>query len=197
MYLLIRLFLKFHGRNQELFTDFLLPWRTFFEQILDKFVLHRRQLLRFISYSVLWWYIRLSISSFSSAHWLHDINHGRHSTRSTSHSSNSIVYVGAYGIHLLSWGSHLFQFFLGCYLMCSDGFRRKSFDLQDTIIIFLFTESSLVGYWGWEGGTHQGLRLGNQFEEHINLWEMKAVLLHCLAVIQGHSLMVASDYSIA
>ncbi|VDI25971.1 Hypothetical predicted protein [Mytilus galloprovincialis] len=143
-------------------------------------------------------------SSIASAGGFLDFDHGRHSTRTSTHSSNPVVSDRSFGIQFLSCGRHLFPSFLGCYLIFNGGFRKKHLrkgvllDPPDPSLT-LFTDASLMGWGAYlEGRTASGLWSGAQLEEHINLLEMRAVFLSLRqfqAVIQGQSLLVATDNS--
>ncbi|VDI12217.1 Hypothetical predicted protein [Mytilus galloprovincialis] len=143
-------------------------------------------------------------SSIASAGGFLDFDHGRHSTRTSTHSSNPVVSDRSFGIPISQlWEApvpilprllpHL-QWWL------QEKHLRKGvlLDPPDPSLT-LFTDASLMGWGAYlEGRTASGLWSGAQLEEHINLLEMRAVFLSLRqfqAVIQGQSLLVATDNS--
>ncbi|VDI54722.1 Hypothetical predicted protein [Mytilus galloprovincialis] len=64
-------------------------------------------------------------SSIASAGGFLDFDHGRHSTRTSTHSSNPVVSVGVLAPNFSVVGGTCSNFFLCCYLIFNGGFRKK------------------------------------------------------------------------
>ncbi|CAG2244243.1 unnamed protein product [Mytilus edulis] len=134
-------------------------------------------------------------SSIASAGGFLDFDHGRHSTRTSTYSSNPVVSVGVLApVPILPRLLPHLQWWL------QEKHLRKGvlLDPPDPSLT-LFTDASLMGWGAYlEGRTASGLWSGAQLEEHINLLEMRAVFLSLRqfqAVVQGQSLLVATDNS--
>ncbi|VDI57090.1 Hypothetical predicted protein, partial [Mytilus galloprovincialis] len=142
-------------------------------------------------------------SSIASAGGFLDFDHGRHSTRTSTHSSNPVVSVGVLAPNFSVVGgtcSNSSSVVTSSSVVASGKTSCEgSFVGSSNPSLTLFTDASLMGWGAYlEGRTASALWSGAQLEEHINLLEMRAVFLSLRqfqAVIQGQSLLVATDNS--